>query len=109
MRKLSFIVNGQVIEKDPKCDFSNLFPGAGGLIEAEFSFSTDWDGCSKVAAFFSPLGKEYPPRVLADGKTCVIPFPALEKRSFKIQILGKKGGERIKTNKVVVNQNGGKK
>lgn len=108
MRKLSFIVNGQVIEKDPTCDFSNLVPGAGELIEANFSFSNAWEGYLKAAAFFSPLGKEYPPQFLADGVTCVIPFPALEKRSFKIQITGRKGTNKMKTNKVVVRQNGGR-
>lgn len=109
MRTLRFIVDEQIIRKDPTCDFSNLVPGSKGLLVAEFSFTKEWDGCAKVAAFYSPLGREYPPRVLADGKTCVIPFEALEKRAFKVQVIGQKSDLKLKTNKVTVSQNGGKK
>ena len=108
MRILRFIVENQIIKQDPTCDFTNLIPGSEGYLEAEFSFSKEWDNCAKVAAFYSPLGKEYPPRVLADGKSCVIPFEALEKKTFKIQVIGKKKDFKIKTNKVVVCQNGGR-
>lgn len=108
MRTLKFIVEDQIIKQDPKCDFSNLIPGSEGYLEAEFSFSKEWDGCAKVVGFYSPLGREYPPRVLSDGRTCVIPFEALEKKTFKIQVIGKKNGFKLKTNKVVVYQNGGK-
>lgn len=108
MRTLRFIVNGQTICQDPTCDFSNLIPGSHGYLVGEFSFSKDWDGYDKVVGFYSPLGREYPPRVLADGKTCVIPFEALEKRSFKVQVIGKKKTSVIKTNKAIVKQNGGK-
>lgn len=108
MRTLRFIVDGQTICQDPTCDFSNLIPGSHGYLVGEFSFSKDWDGYGKAVGFYSPLGREYPPRVLADGKTCVIPFEALEKRSFKVQVVGKKKTSVIKTNKVTVKQNGGK-
>ncbi len=108
MRTLKFVVNDQIIMPDPACDFSNLIPGTYGYLVAEFFFSNEWDGCSKVAGFYSPLGKEYPPRLLADGKSCVIPFEALEKRTFKVQVIGKRNDFRIKTNKVAVHQNGGK-
>lgn len=113
MKNLRFIVDNQTISKDPTCDFSGLVPGSSGYLSAEFTFSKEWDGCFKVAAFYSPLGIEYPPRELAYSKSCVIPFEALKKRSFKIQVVGMKtvNGEkiRLKTNKVVVYQDGGKK
>ena len=113
MKTLRFIVDNQTIRKDPNCDFSGLVPGSSGYLSAEFIFSKEWDGCLRVAGFFSPLGVEYPPRELAYGKSCVIPFEALRKRSFKVQVIGIKyenGKEiRLKTNKVVVNQDGGKK
>lgn len=113
MKTLRFIVDDQTICKDPTCDFSGLVPGSSGCLFAEFAFSKEWDGCLRVAGFFSPLGKEYPPRELSYGTSCVIPFEALQKRSFKIQVIGMKtvNGEkvRLKTNKVVVYQNGGKK
>ena len=113
MKTLRFIVDNQTIRKDPTCDFSGLVPGSSGCVTAEFTFSKEWDGYFRVAGFYSPLGIEYPPRELASGKSCVIPFEALQKRSFKIQVVGMKivNGEkiRLKTNKVVVSQNGGKK
>ena len=110
MKTLRFIVENQIIKKDPTCDFSDLVPGTKGYLIAEFSFSKEWDGMAKVVGFYSPLGREYPPRVLADGKTCVIPFEALEKRIFKVQVVGQglKFDQKLKTNKVAVYQNGGK-
>lgn len=109
MRVLRFIVNDQFIEKDPNCDFSGLVPGTKGYLTAEFIFSKEWDGFFKVAAFYSALGTEYPPQVLEDGKTCLIPEEALKKRFFRIQIIGRKLETRLKTNMVAVNQNGGTK
>lgn len=108
MRTLKFIVDDQILRQDPNCDFSNLIPGTNGYLVAEFSFSKTWEGVSKVAAFYSPLGREYPPRLLADGRTCVIPFEALEKRVFTIQVIGKKGESKLTTNKLAVRQDGGK-
>ena len=109
MRTLKFIVNGQIITQDPSCDFSGLVPGSDGYLKAEFSFSKEWDGCVKAAAFYSRLGKEYDPQMLKDGKSCVIPAEALSKKIFKVQIQGRntKTNQSLTTNKVVVNQNGG--
>lgn len=110
MKTLRFIVDDQIIRKDPNCDdFSSLIPGSSGYVTAEFTFSKEWYGFTKVAAFYSPLGFEYPARLLYDGATCVIPFEALKKRSFKVQVIGQKDDVKIKTNKVAVSQNGGKK
>lgn len=109
MRILRFIVDGQSITQDPTCDFSGLIPGSKGYLRAEFSFSSDWNNCAKVAAFYSPMGREYPPQILKDGKSCVIPAEALEKQVFKIKVLGKRGdGFEIPTNKLTVCQDGGK-
>lgn len=110
MKTLRFIVDDQIIRKDPNCDdFSGLIPGSSGYVTAVFTFSNEWYGFTKVAAFYSPLGFEYPARLLYDGATCVIPFEALKKRSFKVQVIGQKDDVKIKTNKVAVSQNGGKK
>jgi hypothetical protein len=108
MRTLKFIVDGQVIKPDPECDFGGLVPGTEGYLQAEFSFSKEWDGCAKVVAFYSLLGKEYPPQVLKDGKICVIPSEALKRRVFTVQVLGRKRGMKLSTNKAAVSQNGGK-
>ena len=107
MRTLKFIVKGQIITQDPNCDFSNLVPGTEGYLRAEFSFSPEWKGCTKVASFWSAVGDEYPPQLLADGKSCVIPAEATQRYAFKIAVVGKSGSTRITTNKVIVKQNGG--
>lgn len=106
MRTLRFIVDQQTIKCDPNCSLEGLVPGATNYLKAEFIFSSDWNGCAKVAAFYSPLGRELPPQVLEDGKTCVIPMDALVRRSFKIQLVGRKGDLQLTTNKVEVRQGG---
>jgi hypothetical protein len=107
MRTLKFVVDGQIIKPDPNCDFSDLVPGTEGYLQAEFSFSSEWSGYAKVAGFWSVLGEEYPPQILQAGKTCIIPSDILKKRIFKIQIIGKRGDLRLKTNKIEVKQTGG--
>ena len=109
MRTLKFIVDKQIIKQDPNCDFDDLIPGSEGYLQAEFSFSPEWKGTVKAVGFFSVMGKEYEPQILKDGKTCMIPAEALAKRSFKVQVMGKREGFKLKTNKVTVSQNGGKK
>lgn len=109
LRVLKFIVNGQIIEQDPNCDFSGLVPGTSGYIQAEFSFSPEWNGKAKVAAFYSAMGKEYPAKILEDGRTCMIPEEALDKKVFKIQIMGRTPNSYVVTNKVEVIQDGGAK
>ena len=107
MRVLRFIVDGQIVKQDPACDFSNLVPGTEGYLRAEFSFSPEWAGFAKAAAFWSAMGKEYPARLLEDGKSCVIPVEALLRQVFKVGVVGRSGDKTIRTNKVTVRQNGG--
>lgn len=108
MRTLKFIVDDQIIKKDPSCNFDGLVPGTEEYLQAQFSFSPEWKGCVKVAAFYSSIGAEHPLRILEDGATCMIPAEALKKRIFKIQVVGKRDDFKIVTNKVTVDQNGGK-
>lgn len=107
MRTLKFIVEDQIVRPDPSCNFSGLVPGTKGYLQAEFSFSSEWDGYVKVAAFYSIMGREYPPQGMKDGKTCMIPAEACARPQFKIQIFGKRDKNTLKTNKLVINQNGG--
>ena len=107
-RILKFIVDGQTLKQDPECDFDNLVPGSENYLKAEFSFSNEWKGMYKAAAFYSVMGKEYQPAILKDGRSCVIPTEALKNRAFKIQVGGKDAnGEGIVTNKLTITQNGG--
>lgn len=108
VRTLKFIVDGQMIKPDPNCDFTGLVPGTEGYLQADFSFSPEWDGCIKVATFHSTMGKEYSPQVLIGGVSCMIPSEALKKRTFKVGVIGKNGGRKMTTNRLAVTQNGGK-
>ena len=108
MRTLRFIVDGQIITQDPNCDFSNLVPGTEGYIQAEFRFSSEWMRCVKVAAFYSITGEELTPQPLSDRNICKIPSDALKRRNFKIRVLGKSPEFTLTTDKVLVQQTGGK-
>lgn len=107
MRTLKFIVNNQTISQDPNCDFTGLVPGSDGYLQAEFVLPSSWRNGTIVASFWSALGKEYEPQMVRSDGTCNIPTEALTKRIFKIQLIGiGKDGKRMKTNKVIVMQNG---
>ena len=109
MQTLSFIVDGQILEKDPKCDFSGLIPGSDNYLKAKFTFSSEWNGLLKVIGIWSRLGAEYPPQVLENDGTFLIPAEVLESKYFKIQVIGKRKGDTFKltTNKLEICQNGG--
>lgn len=110
MRTLRFIVNDQIINKDPDCDFTNLVPGSEGYLQASFYFSPEWNGFAKVASFYSAMGKEYDPQVLKDGRTCIIPAEAIRRQKFKVQIIGRNNhGIKLVTDVVEVDQDGGKR
>ena len=106
MRTLKFIVDRQIISQDPECDFDNIVPGTVGYLKAEFSFSSEWDDTIKVVAFYKN-GKECPPKVLKNGKSCIIPEEALTNRRFAIRVIGKNERTKLTTNKIEVVQNGG--
>ena len=107
MRTLKFIVDGQTIKQDPTCDFAGLVPGTEGYLQAEFSFSSEWNGTTRVAGFYSNMGREYEPQVLKNGTTCVIPPEALANYIFKVKVIGKDKNFKIMTNKFAVQQEGG--
>lgn len=109
MRTLRFIVDGQTVKQDPNCDFSGLFLDKNSEICAEFIFSSEWNDKIKVAAFWSMLDREYEPQALDDKNACAIPSEAFTRASFKIQVLGVRGSERLTTNKLVVLQTGGRR
>lgn len=103
MRTLKFNVEGQNITPAPDCDFSGIVPGTEGYLKASFSFSKEWNGCGMIA-IFTKLGEEYLVK-LEDGK-CTIPAEALTFKRFKVEVVGVRPGYRIKTGKVVVEQDG---
>lgn len=108
MRKLKFVVDDLTLKQDRTCSFNGLFPGPDQWIEAEFTFSKDWEGVPRVAAFYSMLDKEYPPQIIGEDNRCMIPSEALKLPAFKMQILGNNRGKIITTNTMIVYQRGGR-
>lgn len=108
MRTLKFIVTDNVITEDPNCSFTGLFPSAELEIRAEFTFSQEWDKYIKVAAFWSIMGTEYPPQLLDEENSCMIPTEALMKPAFRVEILGANLKQNIKTKPLTIYQKGGK-
>ncbi|MBO5319025.1 MAG: hypothetical protein J6B01_04355 [Ruminococcus sp.] len=106
MRTLKFIVDKQIIKRDPNCDFSDIVAGTEGYLQAEFSFSPDWNGCVKVVEF-TCRKKECPPQLLGPNNTCIIPAEALVGKSFGIRVMGQKNGLKLTSNKIVTFQKGG--
>ena len=107
MRTLKFVVDDQILKPDPSCNFNNLVPGGKECVKLEFSFSSNWNGYARGVEFSSALGKQYTPKVLVDGRSCIVPVDALARRVFKVRVVGKKKDETITTNKFAVKQSGG--
>lgn len=104
MRILDFIVSGQKIERDPRCDFSDIATGSRGYLHARFRFSADWKGC-KVVAVFSCRGKEY--MVPMETNVCAIPYKALVGNTVGVYLVGQHDDYRITTNRVRFEQGKG--
>lgn len=105
MRTLSFIVEGQSIKQDPSCDFSGLVPGSRGYLKASFTFNADWSGCEKMAVF-SKHGLRDRVAVQLKNGACTIPEEVLNRRMFKVSVIGVNQGLRLVTNTLEVNQDG---
>lgn len=104
MRTLEFHVDGQLLKKAPGCDFSNIVPGSRGYLDAKFTFSSEWDGCTKAASFWHD-GKEY--AVLLNNDVCAIPDEALVGRKFEVSVTGVSAdGYHIPSSKTTVRQEG---
>lgn len=108
MRTLQFTINGRDLQPASTTTLKGLFPAPNQEIEAEFSFSGEWKSAIKVVAFYSVLGKEYPPQVLNEENRCIIPPEALNLPVFRMQVFGNIGGVIIPTNILSIYQKGGK-
>ena len=108
MRTLKFIVDSVTLKENPNCNFAGLFPDPNQQIEVEFSFSEEWNSAVKVAAFYSVLGKEFPPQIINKEGRCKIPPEALALPVFRMQIIGATRGLPLSTNTLSIYQKGGK-
>ena len=101
MRTLSFIVDGQTIKKDPKCDFEHIVSGTKGYLKAHFTFSSEWESCVKVARFFRG-SKEV--AVVLENDECFIPDYALVGTTFRVGAIGAYDNYRITTGTIAIRQ-----
>lgn len=102
MRTLEFDVKGTDISKNAKCNFDGLARNSGNLM-ARFNLSKEWSGY-KIAVSFFKLGEEYP-ELIKNG-SCIIPKKALSWKEFSLQVIGIKDGIIMKTNKLIIKQEG---
>lgn len=100
-RILKFIVEGQVIRKDPTCSFENIFSGTAGYLYAQFTFSDEWLGCKKAASFYRQ-SSEYAVPII--NNQCEIPAEALINREWSVSVTGMKNNFKITTGKDKVMQ-----
>ena len=101
MRVLHFSVNEQYIKKSG--DFSGIVKGSKGYLKAEFSFGSEWSRRKAAASFFTQ-GKEYAVPIIRNR--CIVPDDVTDADYFRVQVVGLEKGQIIKTNKVLVRQEG---
>lgn len=101
MRTLRFLVDAQIIKKDPSCDFSGLVAGTKGYLYAGFSFTEEWEGVKVAAVFRHGKKEEIRPLV---RRQCEIPADILSGEVFGVRLIGQKGDYKITTNEIKVRQ-----
>lgn len=97
MRTLKYIVTGQKVERDLKCDFENIRRGTNNYINLLFVFDSEWNGAVKVISMKNSDGVETN-RVLENNQVS-LPLSVTDGSLFYFELYGKKtGGTIIRTN-----------
>lgn len=105
MRDLNFIVNGQSLEKDESCDFSDIIKGSHDYLRCVFKFSEDWKDYSKAIEFITRDNSYF--FMLDKDDSIKVPDTATSEWYFKIKLYATDGKNMIfPTNTVVVKQKG---
>lgn len=90
-----------VAMRDPVLNRSNI----GLPMRIKINFPSEWDRAAKVMAFYTREHKECTPQVI-ENDSCIVPLEALKDLVFFVEILGKKNGKTMKTNRASIYQNG---
>nr|DAN85155.1 MAG TPA: hypothetical protein [Caudoviricetes sp.] len=97
MRTLKYIVTGQKIERDLKCDFEDIKKGTNNYINLLFVFDSEWKDTIKVISMKSSDGIETN-RVLENNQVS-LPLQVTDGSLFYFELYGKKtDGTIIRTN-----------
>lgn len=103
MRTLKFNINGQLLEQDSKCDFDGIIIGTSNYLDAEFSFSDEWNDTVKVAEFRNHFNNETPISVPIKDNRCIVP-DVTDTIAWRVCVVGKRGNVKLTTNNVRVMQ-----
>lgn len=101
MKTINFKVNGQRLSLENGLR-GRVLAGTKGYLVAKFTFSEDWDGFQKVAAFYDGDGHEYP-RPLVSNQ-CMVPDEVTDGVKFKVKVFGKQGNSMVFTDTETVRQ-----
>lgn len=97
MRTLKYIVTGQKIERDLKCDFEDIKKGTNNYINLLFVFDSEWNNTIKVISMKNSNGVETN-RVLENNQV-LLPLQVTDGSLFYFELYGKKtDGTIIRTN-----------
>lgn len=97
MRTLKYIVTGQKIERDLKCDFEDIKKGTNNYINLLFVFDNEWKDTIKVISMKNSDGVETN-RVLENNQVS-LPLQVTDGSLFYFELYGKKtDGTIIRTN-----------
>lgn len=97
MRTLKYIVTGQKIERDLKCDFEDIKKGTNNYINLFFVFDSEWNNAIKVISMKNSDGIETN-RVLENNQVS-LPLQVTDGSLFYFELYGKKAdGTIIRTN-----------
>lgn len=97
MRTLKYIVMGQKIERDLKCDFEDIKKGTNNYINLLFVFDSEWKDTIKVISMKNSDGIETN-RVLENNQVS-LPLQVTDGSLFYFELYGKKtDGTIIRTN-----------
>lgn len=97
MRVLKYIVTGQKVERDLKCDFEDIMRGTNNYINLLFVFDKEWNDTIKVISMKNSDGIETN-RVLENNQIS-LPLIVTGGSLFSFELYGKKtDGTIIRTN-----------
>ena len=101
-RILEFEVNKQKLRKKRGCDFSYIVANSVGYLRAKFYFSSEWDGCVKIASFWKGDQEHAVP--LDKNDSCYVHPEVLGEETFQVSVTCARPGYKIESTKTRVKQ-----
>lgn len=96
MRMIEFSVDQQRIKNIDSV--RSIYGGTDNYLKLKFSFSDDWNDCTKAISF----GSKEIAKLLDNEDSCVVPAEAFDERQLSFYLVGKAENYRIQTKKFVI-------